>query len=229
MNAVISKELLEAVGEKFDADQMLKVRQMTRNAIHEIADSVKPGMLEEDAVEMAKDLLAAKGMLKGWHDVYVRFGSNTTKTFGAPSDPGIVLGSDDIFLIDIGPTWKDWEGDGGDTYVTGGDPEMARCAEDARVIFHAVRQHWLKTGASGKALYDIAVHEAESRGWRLNMDLSGHRLSDFPHVAIYEGPMADVDFTPSRLIWVLEIHIRHPEKAYGAFFEDALLEDGFFI
>ena len=60
------------------------------------------------------------------------------------------------------------------------------------------------------------------------MDLSGHRLSDFPHVAIYEGPLADVEFSPSRLIWVLEIHIRHPEKPYGAFFEDMLLEDGMF-
>ena len=110
---------LEAVGAKFNEEQMLFVRQRTRNAIHEIAARVKPGMVEEDAVEMAKDLLANLGMLKGWHDVYVRFGTNTLKTFGAASDPGVILGENDVFFIDIGPVWKDWEGDGGDTFVVG--------------------------------------------------------------------------------------------------------------
>ena len=92
---------------------MLFVRARTRKAIHEIAARVSPGMVEEDAVEMAKDLLAGLDMVKGWHDVYVRFGSNTLKTFGAPSDPGVILGENDLFFIDIGPVWKDWEGDGG--------------------------------------------------------------------------------------------------------------------
>ncbi|MGN5477781.1 hypothetical protein ACTMU2_15105 [Cupriavidus basilensis] len=64
-------------------------------------------------------------------DVYVRFGTNTTKTFGAASEPGVVLGEDDIFPIDIGPTWKEWEGDGGDTFLTGTDPLKAKCASDA--------------------------------------------------------------------------------------------------
>jgi len=228
MSTVLSQNALEAVGEKYDADKMMIVRKMTRDVIHEIANAVKPGMVEEDAVEMAKDLLAEKGMLRGWHDVYVRFGSNTTKTFGALSDPGIVLGADDLFLIDIGPTWKDWEGDGGDTFVTGTNADKARCMRDAREIFHATRKHWLASGATGKELYDFATAQADQRGWALNMDLSGHRLADFPHAAIYEGPMAEVDFKPSRQLWVLEIHIRHPQHAYGAFFEDMLLEDQYF-
>ena len=127
---------LEAVGVKFNEEQMLFVRQRTRSAIHEIAARVKPGMVEEDAVEMAKDLLANLGMLKGWHDVYVRFGTNTLKTFGAPSDPGVILGANDVFFIDIGPVWKDWEGDGGDTFVVGQQSDMERCAADARKLFH---------------------------------------------------------------------------------------------
>jgi hypothetical protein len=39
-------------------------------------------------------------------------------------------GEDDIFFIDIGPTWQEWEGDGGQTFVTGEDSEKARCAAD---------------------------------------------------------------------------------------------------
>ena len=219
---------LERNGPAHDSDKMLAVRQLTRDAIHRIAARCEPGMVEEDAVEMARDLLAEAGMLRGWHDVYVRFGSNTTKTFGAASDPGVVLGADDIFLIDIGPVWQQWEGDGGDTFVTGTDSEMRRCAADAKTIFHTVRKHWAATGASGRQLYEFAVKEAERRGWVLNMDLSGHRISDFPHVAIHEGPLAEIDFKPARQVWVLEIHIRHPAKPYGAFFEDMLLEDAWF-
>ena len=78
---------------------------------------------------------------------------------------------------------------------------------------------------SGKELYEFAVAEAKKMGWELNMDLSGHRLSDFPHAVIYDGPMADVAFCPSALLWVLEIHIRHPTKKYGAFFDKVRLLD----
>ncbi|WP_347986207.1 M24 family metallopeptidase [Methylomonas sp. AM2-LC] len=224
----LTQHALEQTGTAFDAEQLLEVRSMTRNAIHQIAQAVKPGMVEEDAVEMAKDILAEAGMLRGWHDVFVRFGRNTIKTFGAPSEPGVVLKDNDIFLIDIGPVWKLWEGDGGDTFVVGNKPELQKCADDAREIFALTRKLWFETGATGKALYDYAAAQAEQRGWELNMDLSGHRIGDFPHAAIYDGPLADVEFNPSRLIWVLEIHIRHPSEAYGAFFEDMLLEDNFF-
>jgi hypothetical protein len=167
-------------------------------------------------------------MLKGWHDVYVRLGTNTLKTFGAPSDPGIVLGETDIFLIDIGPVWQEWEGDGGDTFVVGDHAGMAKCAADAKTLFHTVRRKWSSEGTSGKELYAFAEAEALKLGWELNLDLSGHRLSDFPHAAIYDGPMAEVGFTPSPLLWVLEIHIRNHERTFGAFYEDMLLDDSYF-
>lgn len=228
MDAILEQSSLEKVGDAFTRENMLMVRGKTREVIHAIAAGCKPGMVEEDAVEMAKSILADKMMLRGWHDVYVRFGSNTTKTFGEASDPGIVLGETDIMLIDIGPVFEKWEGDGGDTFTFGSDPEQAKCAEDARKLFHTVRKKWEAEKISGKELYEFAVAEAKTMGWELNMDLSGHRLSDFPHAVIYDGPMADVAFCPSALLWVLEIHIRHPTKKYGAFFEDMLLDDSYF-
>jgi len=224
----LAQETLEAVGAPFSVERMLEVRAKTRAAINEIAANIKVGMVEEDAVEMAKEMLAARSMLRGWHDVYVRFGPNTLKTFGAPSDPGVVLGATDLFFLDIGPVFEDWEGDGGATFTVGDDPSMAQCARDAEKLFHLVRRKWLLDRSSGKSLYEFAVAEAQKLGWELNMDLSGHRLSDFPHAAIYDGPLADVDFTPSPLLWILEIHIRHPEQRFGAFFEDMLLDDSYF-
>lgn len=229
MSDVLDKQAeLEAVGPAFVKEKMLEMRGKTRKAIHAIAAACKPGMVEEDAVQMAKDILAADDMIRGWHDVYVRFGSNTLKTFGAESQPGVVLKDNDIFFIDIGPVRGDFEGDGGDTFTVGEAPEMAKCAEDAKNLFHVVRKKWESTGMSGRELYDFAIEEAKAMGWELNMDLSGHRLADFPHEAIYPGPMAEVDFKPSALLWVLEIHIRHPTDGYGAFFEDMLLDDSYF-
>jgi hypothetical protein len=60
------------------------------------------------------------------------------------------------------------------------------------------------------------------RGWRLNLDMSGHRLSDFPHEALYKGALAEAPFTPSAGLRMLEIQIRHPERPFRAFFEDLL-------
>jgi hypothetical protein len=78
------------------------------------------------------------------------------------------------------------------------------------------------------ALGDFVTAEAAKMGWELNLDLSGHRISDFPHGAVYEGPMNTVDFTPSPLLWILKIHICSPEMKFGAVYEDTLLDDSYF-
>jgi Metallopeptidase family M24 len=228
MSAAVEGPSEEAVGPAFSEQQMLDVRTRTRAAVQQIAANIKPGMIEEHAVEMAKDLLADNDMVRGWHDVVVRFGKNTLKTYGAASEPGTALKDNDIFFVDIGPVWEDWEGDGGDTFVVGSDAGMERCARDARKLFHLVRHQWESTGMSGKQLYEFAAAEASRLGWELNMELSGHRLSEFPHAAIYNGTMAEIGFKPSALLWILEIHIRHPTAGYGAFFEDMLLDDSYF-
>jgi hypothetical protein len=102
---------------------------------------------------------------------------------------------------------------------------MRKCAEDAQRIFHVVRARWLQSGMNGKELYDFAHQTAADLGWALNMELTGHRLSDFPHSAYYDGTLAAVSIRPSPNLWVLEIQIRHPSKELGAFYEDLLLED----
>jgi hypothetical protein len=134
-----------------------------------------------------------------------------------------------IFRIDIGPVLEKWEGDGGDTFVTGTNADHARCAGDARNLFHLVRRKWLAEKATGFSLYDYATEEAKKMGWELNLDHSGHRISYVPHAAAYVGPMNAVGFTPSPLLWVLEIHIRSADMKFGAFYEDMLLDDTYFV
>ncbi|HZC17528.1 MAG TPA: M24 family metallopeptidase [Caulobacteraceae bacterium] len=213
----------EAVGEHYDAAMLMETRARTRAAIHMIADGIAPGMTEAAAVELAQGVLAAADMQRGWHGVYVRFGENTLKTFGKASED-TTLGENDIFFIDIGPVWRKWEGDGGDTFVIGDDADMHAAARDVRTLFDRVQDRWRTEHLSGAALYDHATKEAERMGWLLNLDMAGHRLSDFPHSAIYKGPLAQAPYSPSSGLWVLEIQIRHPDRPFGAFYEDLMLD-----
>lgn len=214
----------EAVGENFDLAMMLQVRQKTRRAIQDISAAIRPGMAEEQALALARDTLKAAGMLRGWHGIHVRFGRNTLKPFGAPSEPGVVLQEDDIYFIDIGPVWHKWEGDGGETFVVGRDADMQRIASDVRRLFEDTRTAWRKQGLSGAALYQHASSRAAEMGWQLNLDMNGHRLADFPHAAVHKGSLADAPFSPSPNLWVLEIQIRHPTRPFSAFYEDLLLD-----
>ena len=219
------RERLEATAEAVLPLQILDVRARTRGALREIAGRIMSGMSEDSGRTIAATVLHDAGLRKGWHKIVVRFGPNTTKNFEDPSTPGVALGDDDIFFIDIGPIYEGCEGDAGDTFVVGDDLEMIKAAEDVRSIWTATRQRWLDDGLTGIALYQFAEETAQQLGWQLNLQLTGHRLSEFPHDAHYDGTLDAVDFRPSDLRWMLEIQIRHPQREFGAFFEDLLLED----
>jgi Xaa-Pro aminopeptidase len=216
---------LEGTGKAFELDGFMAVRTRTRVAVHQIAQQIMPGMSEERAKEIARETLSALGMRRGWHHIIVRCGANTTKDFMARSEPGVVLQDDDIFFVDIGPVYGDFEGDAGDTFVFGNNPLHHKAKRDVREIWEIVRAKWLGEQVSGIELYEFATKTAEEFGWKLNLDLSGHRLSDYPHSAHYDGPLAEVAFTPNPNLWVLEIAIAHPDGTFGAFYEDLLLED----
>ena len=218
----------ERVGSSFSEDGMLAARRLTRKAIRRIADFVRPGMVEEDAVAHARKVLEDLGLHATWHPLRVRFGSNTTKAMKQPSTPGVVLKENDIFFVDIAPRHEAWEGDGGASFAVGHDPELERCARGAEELFHEVRAAWRRHGWTGVRLYEYAGQRARQMGWELNLDLPGHRLSDFPHAALHTGALAQAAFSPSPLRWVLEIHLRDPGHRFGAFFEDLLLEDRFY-
>ncbi len=216
---------LEGTGENFSLAALMDVRARTRKAVHLIAEQVHVGMREEDAVDMARATLARLGMRRGWHKTIVRFGPNTTKNFSETSAEGTILGADDIFFIDIGPIYQATEGDAGDTFVVGSDIEHHRARREVRIIWDQVRDKWFTDGTTGKELYEYAVAAAAGLGWALNLDLTGHRLSDFPHSVHYAGTLAQVEFRPNPNLWVLEIVIVHPDGTFGAFYEDLLLED----
>src|SRR5580704_12941958 len=134
---------IEGTGDTFDLNGFMAVRARTRKAVHMIAEQITPGLSEDKAKEIARATLGDLGMRRGWHHIIVRCGSNTTKDFIERSEPGVVLQESDIFFIDIGPVYGDFEGDAGDTFVFGDDPLHQKAKTDVREIWETVRTKWL--------------------------------------------------------------------------------------
>lgn len=213
----------ENVGAAFDEDKLLRGQETAWKVIHTVAKQVVPGMTEDDARALIKSTAAEAGSLKYWHPPQIRFARNTTLAFGKPAVPDIRLQKNDIYFFDIGPLFDGYESDAGETFVLGDDPEMLAIARDSKLLFHKVKEEWRKTGDSGQALYDFATHEADKLGWRLSLGgASGHRISDFPHAIHHRGHLKTFKKTPTANRWILEIHLLHKTKEFGAFFEDIL-------
>jgi Xaa-Pro aminopeptidase len=212
----------EGLGPGFDAALLLAARERSREAVATIARRIQPGMTEPEAEAIAAAVFAELGVERVWHPTHIRFGSNTLKLYRERSDPGVVLGESDLYFIDIGPVWAGHEGDYGDTFVVGDDPDHLAIAAAARTLFDRVAARW-REGLTGRALYAEAERAARAIGYELHLGAPGHRLGDFPHAVHRAGHLAAADFPPSPGLWVLEIQIRHPTRPIGAFFEDLLL------
>ncbi|QYN03570.1 aminopeptidase P family protein [Pseudomonas protegens] len=212
----------EAVGLAYSLEGMLHAKRMTWEAIGQIARQVKPGMQESAAREMGLEVLREMGMERIWHPLLIRFGANTLKTFKQRSDGDPLLQENDLFFIDLGVVWDRHEGDCGATFVVGDDAEMHACAAAAKSLFDQVHDHWQSHLVAGPELYRYAQEQARAMGWVLNLDIKGHRVSDFPHAIYRAGDLGDFAACPQVGLWILEIQIAHPTRPFGAFYEDLL-------
>lgn len=212
----------EAVGEAYSIDSMRYAQAQTWRAIEALAARIKPGVSESQARALGKQVLLELDMERIWHPLLVRIGANTLKTFGQRSEGDPVLGDDDIYFIDMGACWQGHEGDAGATFTTGSDPQMIACAAAAKTLFEQVQARWQQGQVTGFELYAYAEEQAEALGWKLNLNIKGHRVSDFPHSVHKGGDLGDFEAEPGAGLWILEIQIAHPTEAYGAFYEDLL-------
>ncbi|KPH68471.1 M24 family metallopeptidase [Novosphingobium sp. ST904] len=213
----------EAVGPRYDLDAIRRAQARSWLALERIAAIVRPGMRESEVHEAGRAVLAELGMEMSWHPLLIRFGANTLKIFSDRSQGDAVLAGDDIFFIDMGPVFDSHEGDVGATFTVGDDPEMKACAAASKQLFERVRTIWHAGAVTGSALYDRAAQEALAMGWELNLDIRGHRVSDYPHSVHKGGNLGDFEAVPGKGLWILEIQIRHPTRPFGAFYEDLLV------
>lgn len=212
----------EAVGPRYDPAQIQRARERSWAALHGIRERMRPGISEDEAKAEAMEVFRELGYERLWHPVLVRIGANTTKAYRQASDPGVRLGENDSYFIDLGLVFDGHEGDVGDTFVVGDAPQQQACADAARTLFHEVAGAWRGQGLSGQALYAFAEQRAAAMGWRFNQATKGHRVGDFPHAIHKGGDLADLGASPSHDLWILEIQIAHPSEPFGAFYEDLL-------
>ena len=221
---ISDRAVAERAKTDFSNEAMLAARAKSWQAVERIRSEVRVGMTEEDVVAISRRVCEELGGTKHWHMPKIRFDQNTLLNFSERSEPGVTLGEESIFFIDLGPVFDGYEGDVGASYAMGKDAEKIRCAADCKVLFDIVHQRWKEKGESGHDLYEFAKTAARERGWELNAEITGHRVADFPHALYFKGSMGDMGFKPSAYIWVLEIQIRHPSQPWGAFYEDILID-----
>lgn len=219
----MERTIVEGLSPKFERAAYLRAREQSWDLVRTVASEVRAGMNHLDIVAICEKAYQSFGVQTKWHRTRVCIGSDTLKTFTEHSDPNVRLGDNDIYFLDLGPVFNGHEGDVGETYVFGGDPELKRLADDSKRVFDEVGAHWKATGATGAALYDFATEAAKKLGWELNLAMDGHRLGDFPHAVHFKGALKDIAFSPSEALWVLEIQLKHPTKPVGSFYEDILL------
>src|SRR4030095_16039762 len=128
-------ERAERVGEGHEHAILLEARRRTIAAVRDIASRVAPGMTEEEGTELAHRALRAHGFERDWVAPYLRFGTNTLRKYGEPSEPGVVLGCDDLCFVDVGPLWRNHECDYADSFATGDDPDRHRIIRDLHDVF----------------------------------------------------------------------------------------------
>lgn len=210
----------EGLGSGFDLKKYLAAQALTEQLCLELGHSLTPGVYEEEAHELFKDLLKKHGLAKVWHPTKIRFGQNTLCNFRDPGEPKQRLHEGEFFFIDIGPIVDGHEGDYGETFRCGGGGDALITA--SKEVFKLTEQAWLEQKLTGPALYEVAQRAASTLGFKLNLQMDGHRLGDFPHHLFFKGDLATFPHPPTAGLWILEIHLIDEERQRGAFFEDIL-------
>lgn len=212
---------IQDFGDKFDLTKFYHARDTARDMAYELASLIRPGMTEDDAHRMYKEICQKYSIEKNWHPAKLRFGPNTLKTFKEPSDP-YTLQEEDIFYVDIGPVVDGHEADYGETFVIGSNYDHKHVSECSKKLFDEVCEHWKKTKTRGPALYEWATKRASEMGYHLNMGSDGHRIGDFPHHVFFKGAIIECNEELLPNAWILEIQLDHPKLKFGAFYEDIL-------
>jgi methionine aminopeptidase len=225
-----SQVSIEAVDPRFIREKLREAQKKTWQVFDEIRSQLTEGLTEDDARKLALRIFQNHKVTKHWHKPYIRFGSGTMLSFHNPLQEDYRLKKGDAVYIDVGPIWPDpeldlsFEGDVGDTFSFGSNPEVEQFAQTVRQLFKEAEQEWRTKKLTGEQIYRFLKDRATALGYQLAEKVDGHRIGDFPHHKYSKSRLAHLQFKPSTDLWVLEIHMIHPSLNMGAFYEDILTE-----
>lgn len=212
----------EFTGDQFNLEDYLRSQEKTRQVVLAFSKKLHAGMTEKEGRTLLEQMLDDSSLEKRWHPTKMRMGINTVLNFRDNSED-YILQENDIFFADVGPVYYNHEGDYGETFVVGNSPKLKHLSDATKIIFYATQTAWKEKNLTGVALYEFASKEAEKLNLRLNSNMYGHRLGDFPHAVHTKAKLGDLPFKPAAHLWVLEIHVIDDELKRGAFFEDILI------
>ena len=212
----------ENLGAGFNLNDYLCAQEKTKQVVLEFSKKIHPGITEKAAKILLEKMLDDSGLEKRWHPTKLRMGANTVRNFRDDSIE-YVLKDNDIFFIDIGPVYYNHEGDYGETFTVGNDARLKKLAMSSKEIFYITQNVWKEQKLTGSELYKFADNEAQKRNLKLNSNMYGHRLGDFPHAVHSKEKLGSLTFNPAPHLWVLEIHLIDEELEVGSFFEDILI------
>jgi Xaa-Pro dipeptidase len=217
-------ELLEAQSKAVELFDQIEARELIRPGITEKD-------LNADIYALAKEMF---GINTYWHKRIVRAGSNTLLPY-AENPPDLMLGTDDILFLDLGPVFEQWEADFGRTFVLGSDPLKHKMQQDVGHAFARGKRYFNETpDITSSELFSYARSMAEEFGWEFGGPIAGHLIGQFPHeriagdkVTLYVHPdshlpMRTVDEKGQKRHWILEIHFVDREHRIGGFYEELL-------
>ncbi len=223
-----SRHKLETVSPQFISDGLYDAQKKSWEVFHEIKSQLKEGMTEAEGRALAYTIFEKKGVKAHWHRPWARFGPGTVLTFNHNTQPTYQLQVGDPVFLDLGPVWKDpvtqleYEGDIGDTFVFGENAEAEKCIQAVKKLFLEAKTEWKEKKLTGQSIYTYLRQRAREEGYELIEEVSGHRLSDYPHFKYSKANLAKLEFSPSPSLWILELQIKHPTLPIGAFHEDLL-------
>ncbi len=64
-----------------DIESILFARDQTQKILNEIISVIKLGLRESEVYTIAKDIYRDYGIVRSWHNPYIRFGINTCLTY----------------------------------------------------------------------------------------------------------------------------------------------------
>jgi Xaa-Pro aminopeptidase len=216
---------------------LLEAQEKARNLLRRIEQTeiLKVGVTEQQANDQICELAEREfGVTKHWHKRIVRTGINSVLPYKANPE-NLTIEHNDLVYLDLGPVFEDFEGDIGVTYLLGEDSKKKKLVEDLEIIFKQCKEHYLNNPTqTGAEYFDYIVSTCAAAGWDYGNKYAGHIVGEFSHIAIY-GDLPDYRIWPQNTVpmntplpdgntryWILEIHLVHPQKKYGGFFEDLL-------